>query len=316
MRTVLAAVCVLAYVACGAGPTSPTSAPSTSASPAPPPQTAGVATVQGVVFHAPVLNYNGPGPVGPLGGAIVTVTEGPSAGDTSTTDANGVYHFRLSAGTFRLQWRATSYDPLDSDAMTAVADQVLSVPTVTLRPAAIPPWTVRGTVVDDVGNPVADALLFELGTGVSARSDAAGHYVLTSTLQHSGVTLLFRKSGYESQNGSPNCTGSCTTTANFRVLRILKEYLDVPSTVSVGDVFAVDDVREYRNGVSRLSPIGLTSNNPAVLEVQTANTYRLVVKARSAGTATLTLPACGSTAECISFTARLSTVSAVVRVLP
>jgi hypothetical protein len=312
MRTVLAALCVLTCVTCGAGPTAPTSAPSTSTSP-PPPAPAGVATVQGVVYHAPVLNFNGPGPVGPLAAAIVTVTDGPNAGATSTTDAAGTYHFLLSAGTFRLRWTAASYDPLDSDAMTAAADRVLTVPTITLRPAPIPPWTVSGTVVDDFGNPVADALLFEIGTGVSVQSDPDGHYVLTSTLQHSGVTILVRRSGYLNLNTGANCTGSCTATLNIRLQRILKEYLDIPTGVNVGDVFKVIDVRETAFGISRLTPIGLTSSNPSVLEV---DPFHSAVNARSAGTATLTLPPCGSTGACILFDARLASVSAVVRVYP
>ncbi len=302
MRAVLGVAILLTSWSCGGASTSPS--PSPSPTPTPPPVgvgRGGVAIVDGIVFHEPLLANRILLPAGPLEGAVVTITEGPAAGATLTTDATGTYHFELPAGSFRLRWSANFYETRDSDPMTALAGIAMKVPTVTLRQLAnvpIPEWTISGSVVDGLGNPIAGVGLSS-GIGltiyISGQTGPDGRFLLTSTRQHPDpLSLSIGKTGYESLGKSIPCPGSCNATLNVRLRRIIQEFIDAPASIRVGDVVAVDWVRNYDDGsVDRNRAASLVSSNTSVLQVQDlVPPYQHVfVKALMPGMATLTLGA-------------------------
>jgi hypothetical protein len=295
MRIFLGAACVLACWACGSAPSAPTSP---GAPTSPPVTRTGTAIIEGIVFHEPLLANRILLPAGPLAGARVTVTEGAAAGATFTTDTNGAYHVELPAGTFRLRWTADFYETRDGDAMTALTSAATKIPTVTLRLLSnvpIPEWTVSGSVADGLGNPVAGAsLLSAAGVMIyaSGQTGADGNFLLRSTRQHpETLSFQIQKTGYETVSRSVPCVASCTATFNVRLRRLVREYLDGPSSMQVGEVAPVDYIRVYDDGsVDRWRAAALMSNNPSVLQRQelTAPYEHVFVKALAGGTATLT----------------------------
>src|SRR5206468_10480410 len=169
--------------ACGTGsdaPTGPSSAVVT-----PPAPITGI--VQGIVKHEAFVSH-GLFPEGPLSGAQVLVTEGPGAGRSVTTGADGAYRFELLSGPFRIRWSAANYDPRDSDPGEVIAGDTRTVETVVLQRGGIPEWSISGIVRDGAGNPVADALV-DAWDGVAwfvahASTDATGGFRIASTREH------------------------------------------------------------------------------------------------------------------------------------
>jgi hypothetical protein len=66
--------------------------------------------VEGIVNHESYLTNRIVNPAGPMSGARVVVTEGPGVGATVTTGADGVYHFDLPPGPFRVRWSAEFFE--------------------------------------------------------------------------------------------------------------------------------------------------------------------------------------------------------------
>jgi hypothetical protein len=288
----IAPTCALCAVmslltACGAAdtPTVPSSTVVT-----PPAPTTGI--VQGIVKRAAYFGatFN---PEAPLSGAQVLVTEGAGTGQTVTTGGDGAYRFELPAGPFRLRWAASSFfETRDSNPGVVVAGSTTTVDAVTLRFAE---WSISGIVRDGVGNPVAgvwvtaDGLLVPIA---DATTDAAGRYRIVSTSQHAD-TFPVRASipGYVSQYTTVTCGPSCSITADFRLLRRVREWLDGPSAMQVGEVAGVTTVTEFDDGSRTTAATPLESSNPAVVKVLPLQppyetTY---VKAIAPGTVTLQL---------------------------
>jgi hypothetical protein len=255
---------MLLLTACGAAdaPTVPSSTVVT-----PPTPTTGI--VQGIVKRAAYFGatFN---PEAPLSGAQVLVTEGAGTGQSVTTGGDGAYRFELPAGPFRLRWAAASpfFEPRDSNPGVVVAGSTTTVDAVVLRFAE---WSVSGIVRDGVGNPVArawvtvDGLLFPIA---DATTDAAGRYRITSTSQHA-ETIQVKADivGYISQYTIVTCGPSCAITADFRLLRRVREWLDGPSAMQVGEVAGVRTVTEFDDGSRTTAVTHLESSNPAVVKV-------------------------------------------------
>jgi hypothetical protein len=211
-----------------------------------------------------------------------------------TTGGDGAYRFELPAGPFRLRWSASSpfFEPRDSNPGMVVAGSTTTVDAVVLRFAE---WSVSGIVRDGVGNPVArawvtvDGLLFPIA---DATTDAAGRYRITSTSQHAdAIQVKAEIVGYESQYTIVTCGPSCSITADFRLLRRVRQWLDGPSAMQVGEVAGVTTVTEYDDGSRTTTATPLESSNPAVVKVLPLQppyqtTY---VKAIAPGTVTLQL---------------------------
>lgn len=259
---------------------------------APPAPTTGV--VQGIVKRAAFFGatFN---PEAPLSGAQVLVTEGPGARQSATTGNDGAYRFELPAGPFRLRWSASSpfFETRDSNPGVVVAGSTTTVDAVVLRFAE---WSVSGIVRDGVGNPVARALVTADGLlqpFAEATTDAAGRYRMVSTQQHGG-TFPVRASGggYVSQFTIVTCGPACAITADFRLPRRVREWLDGPSAMQMGDVAQVTRITEFDDG-SRETSVAppLESSNPRVVQVLPLQLpYTAVyVKAIAPGTATLQL---------------------------
>jgi hypothetical protein len=277
--------------ACGAAsdtPTTPSSAVVT-----PPAPTTGV--VQGIVRHEAYVSH-GLFPEGPLSGAQVVVTEGSAAGQSVTTGGDGAYRFELPSGPFRIRWSAANYDPRGSDPGEVTAGTTTTVEPVVLRRGGIPEWSISGIVRDGVGNPVADALV-DAWDGVAwfvahASTDATGHFQIASTRQHPDwIHVSPWKEGHVSRSVTVACGPSCAITANPRLLRVVRAWLDGPSTMQVGDVAPVSLVDDYDDGTRSVVGASVNSSNLAVLQVLPSQPPydKTFVKAIAPGTATLQL---------------------------
>ena len=289
----IAPTCALCAVmslltACGAAdaPTVPSSAVVT-----PPAPTTGI--VQGIVKRAAYFGatFN---PEAPLSGAQVLVTEGAGAGQSVTTGSDGAYRFELPAGTFRLRWSASSpfFETRDSNPGVVVAGSMTTVDAVVLRFAE---WSVSGIVQDGVGKPVAGAWVTVDGLLVpiaDATTDAAGRYRITSTTQHAdAIQVKASIPGYISQYTIVTCSPACAITADFRLLRRVREWLDGPSAMQVGEVVGVTTVTEFDDGSRTTAVTRLESSNPAVVKVLPLqppyDATSISVKAIAPGTVTL-----------------------------
>ena len=291
MVSKIAPTCALCAVislltACGAAdaPTVPSSTVVTPSAP-----TTGI--VQGIVKRAAFFGatFN---PESPLSGARVLVTEGAGTGQSVTTGGDGAYRFELPAGPFRLRWSASSpfFEPRDSNPGVVVAGGTTTVDAVVLRFAE---WSVSGIVRDGVGKPVAGAWVTVSGglliNIADATTDAAGRYRITSTSQHLDAIQVKASLGDISQYAIVTCGPACAITADFRLLRRVREWLDGPSAMQVGEVAGVTTVTEYDDGSQTRAATPLESSNPAVVQVLPSRppyeaTY---VKAIAPGTVTL-----------------------------
>jgi len=278
--------------ACGAASDTPTGPSSAVTPPAP---TTGI--VQGIVKHEGFISH-GWFPEGPLPGAQVVVTEGPGAGQSVTTGADGAYRFELPAGAFRVRWSAQGYEPRESDPGTLLAGSTTAVNAVVLQRLSnvIGDWSINGMVRDGVGNPVAGVSV-DAGDGLTwtvanTSTDAAGRFVLTPKRLHPDwLHINAWKEGYRSQSMTVPCAPSCAITVDFRLRRVVRQWLDGPSTLQVGEVAAVRAVDEYDDGSRTVYTALVNSSNPAVVRVLPLEppydpTY---VKAIAPGTATLQL---------------------------
>jgi len=278
--------------ACGESSDRPTGPSSAVTPPAP---TTGI--IQGIVKHETYISH-GVFPEGPLPGAQVFVTAGPGAGQSVTTGADGAYRFDLPAGPFRVRGSAQGFEPRESDSGTVIAGSTTTVNVVVLQLLSnvIGDWSITGIVRDGVGNPVAGASV-DSGDGVtwavgSASTDGAGRYVLTPKRLHPNTLHITAwKEGYRGQYRTVPCMPSCAMTMDFRLLRIIRQWLDGPSTLKVGEVAAVRTVDEYDDGSRTVYRATVNSSNSAVVRVLTLEppyqtTY---VKAIAPGTATLQL---------------------------
>ena len=287
----ICALCALMSLltACGASdrPTAPSSAPAA---------TTGI--VQGILRHETVYGtHGGVLPEGPLSGAQVLVTEGPGAGQSVTTGADGVYRFELPAGPFRVRWSGSGFETRDSDLGTVVAGSTTTVDAVALRSLSnlpIAQWSISGIVRDGAGNPVAGVWVYAndvLTTYADATTDAAGRYRIVSTRQHADTFYVnASRGGYVSQYTAVTCGPSCAITADFRLLRRVRQWLDGPSAMKVGDVAVITIVTEFDDG-SRQTSVAppLESSNPSVVRVLPLQLpYEAAyVKAIAPGTATV-----------------------------
>ena len=294
-RTRVALCAVMSLVsACGAASDTPTAPSSTVVTP--PAPTTGL--VQGIVKHEAYVSH-GLFPEGPLPGAQVVVTEGPGAGQSVTTGGDGAYRFELPPGPFRVRWSAQGYEPRESDPGTVIVGSTTTVNAVILQLLSnvIGDWSITGIVRDGVGNPVAGAHI-NAWDGVAwfvgdTLTDAVGRFVLTPKREHpNSLHIDAWKEGYRSQSITVPCVPSCAITAAFRLLRIVRQWLDGPSTMQVGDVAPVTGVVEYDDGTRYAGWAYIESSNRAVVQVLPSQPpyERLYVKAIAPGTATLQLP--------------------------
>ncbi len=300
----LAPTCALCAVmpllmACGAADT-PTVPSSTVVAPAPTvvtPPAPMTGIVQGIVKRAAYfgVTFN---PEAPLSGAQVLVTEGAGTGQSVTTGSDGAYRFELPAGPFRLRWSAASsfFEPRDSSSGMVVAGSTTTVDPVVLR---FSEWSVSGIVRDGVGNPVAGAWVTVNGFLIAiadATTDAAGRYRIVSTAQHYSDTIQVKAEivGYISQYTSVTCGPACAITADFRLLRRVREWLDGPSAMQVGEVAGVNTVTEFDDGSRTTAVTWLESSNPAVVKVLPLQppyqATTISVKALAPGSVTLQTP--------------------------
>ncbi len=279
----------LLCAACGSSPAAPSPGP-----------TARIASIEGIINHEQfVQGLRLVVPAGPLAGAEVVVTEGPGAGKTFTTGTDGTYHLDLPPGPFRLRWSAEFWEPRDSDAGTLDAGETRKLATVTLRLLANVPvaeWVISGRVFDGLGNPVPGAGVAVFRDGLTllagAGTDATGRFRTSSTRQHPDqIGVLVDKPGYVSMSLPVTCPAACAVDLSVRLLRIVREYLDGPTTMQVGDVIAPSWVRELDDRSREVfgRPF-VESSNPSVLQVQpvVAPFEHVYVKALAPGAATLT----------------------------
>jgi hypothetical protein len=243
-------------------------------------------------------------PEGPLSGAQVLVTEGAGAGQSVTTGANGAYRLELPPGPFRLRWSAQGVESRDSDPGAVIAGGTTTVDTVILRRSfeSNPEWSISGIVRDGLGNPVAGAQV-DAGDGLSwtvavVSTDAAGRFQIVSKRPHPDwLHITTYKEGYRSEYVTVLCGPSCALTVDLRTRRRVREWLDGPSTMQVGDVATVSLVDDYDDGTRSVVRATVNSLNLAVLQVVPSpppydKTY---VKAIAPGTATLQQPLASQT---------------------
>jgi carboxypeptidase family protein len=280
--------------ACGSASDSPT-APSSTVVTQPPPTTG---IVQGFVrleaYFGLVFS-----PEAPLSGAQVLVTEGAGAGQSVTTASNGMYRLELPPGPFRLRWSAQGVESRDSDPGAVTAGATTTVNTVVLPRSfeGNPEWSVSGIVRDNRGNPVADAEV-DAWDGVSwyagsAKTDSTGHYRIDSKRPHPAwLHLTAYKAPYPEQYITLFCGASCALMVDFRLEGHVREWLDGPSAMRVGDVATVFLVGEYADGTRSVERAEIITTNPGVLDVipwpASPPPYdKTYVKAIAPGTATL-----------------------------
>ena len=157
-----------------------------------------------------------------------------------------------------------------------------------------PQWSVSGIVRDNLGNPVADADV-EAGDGVAwypgfTKTGATGRYQIDSKRPHPDwLHISAYKEGYPEQYITLFCGPSCALTVDFRLERYLREWLDGPSTMQVGDVAIVSLVGQYVDGTRTVTRASIFSSNLGVLQVvPSPPPYdTMYVKAIAPGTATL-----------------------------
>ena len=293
---------MLLLTACGAAdaPTVPSSTVVT-----PPAPTTGI--VQGIVKRAAYfgVTFN---PEAPLSGAQVLVTEGAGTGQSVTTGSDGAYRFELPAGPFRLRWSASSpfFEPRDSNPGVVVAGSTTTVDAAVLRFAE---WSVSGIVRDGVGNPVAGAWITINGSFIAiadATTDAAGRYRIVSTAQHYSDTIQVKASlGDISQYTNVTCGPSCSITADFRLLRRVREWLDGPSAMQVGEVAGVTTVTEFDDGSRTTTVTRLESSNPAVVKVLPSQPPYETTSVKAIAPGTVTLQTSGYTKPLILLNVRV-----------
>jgi hypothetical protein len=295
-RQLTLALCLVACLAaCGGGPP-------VDPSPATAPRRTG--SLEGMVNHESYVQGRLPIPAGPLAGAQVTVTEGPGAGTTLTTGNDGAYHFDLPEGPFRLRLSGGSvWESRDSEPGNVQAGMTTRVATVTLRlqtNVPVAPWTITGRVLDGTGNGVPDVSVSANGaflvTGPTvlgfAMTDLSGRFVITSTRAHDDpISVSAVKIGYWRESGSTvviPCS-ACSPDVTLRLFRILREWLDAPSSMQVGSVAPVTGVTELDDGRTVRGRIFVQTSDPGIVQVLdlVAPYERVYVKAVGAGTATL-----------------------------
>ena len=278
--------------ACGGAPDTPTGPSSTVATP-PAPMTG---IVQGIVRSGAYFTVRFVREA-PISGAQVLVTEGPGAGQSVTTSADGAYRLELPAGPFRLRWSAQRFEPRDSSPGVVTAGGTTSVSAAILPQTweELPEWSVSGTVRDGRGNPVADAYI-DIWDGVAwfagrAWTDATGHFGIASRRPHPvWLHLSPVKEGYWPQHITVFCGPSCAITTDLRVLRTIRERLEGPSTMKVGEISPVTGVLEFDDGSRNAgNRVRVESSNPSVVMVlPLQSSYETSsVKAVAPGTATL-----------------------------
>jgi hypothetical protein len=208
-----------------------------------------------------------------------------------------VYRFELPAGPFRVRWSAPNWETRDSDQGTVVAGSTTTVDTVTLRTLANVPiaeWTITGTIRDGIGNPVAAASLlvgdvFNVQVAIGS-TGAAGEFRIASTKAHADLLhVTASKTGHRTQETLVTCGPSCALTANFRLLRIVREWIDAPSTMQVGNVALLSLVDDYDDGSRGLFAPTTLSGDCAVVQVLPLkpDDNRTYVKAIAPGTTVL-----------------------------
>ena len=275
--------------ACAGAPDTPTG-PSSAVQTPPAPMTG---IVQGLVRSEGYFRVR----EAPISGAQVLVTEGPGAGQSVTTSADGAYRLELPPGPFRLRWSAQGFEPRESGPGAVTAGGTTTVSTAILRQTfeGNPEWSVSGTVRDGLGNPVADAYI-DIWDGVAwfagrAWTDATGRFGITSRRPHPvWLHLSPVKEGYRTQHITVFCGPSCAITTDLRVLRPIREWLEAPSTMKVGDTAPVTRVVEYDDGTrNAFGSVRVESSNLGVIKVlpPLQPPYQTYVNAIAPGTATL-----------------------------
>lgn len=194
----------LSMAACGGSGSS-----ATSPSPTPSPTTA---TLSGTVVDALTS--------GVLAGAAISIFDGPNAGRSTTSDANGAFQLTgLAVGGFTINVRRDGYDNL-SQGVTLTADQTLSVRLAKTRLALSGAWT--GTYTQTLyGNQttasVPTATLSQTGTAVTGTFRTSGTYqgtfdgTLTSEFTDAGISGTLRLA-VPSSTGAVLCQSSGTFT--------------------------------------------------------------------------------------------------------
>src|SRR5215475_14216413 len=89
----------------------------------------------------------------------------------------------------------------------------------------------------------------------------------SSTAQHGDAIQVKASLGDISQYTIVTCGPSCAIRADFRLLRRVREWLDGPSAMQVGEVARVTTVTEFDDGSRTTAATPLESSNPAVVKV-------------------------------------------------
>ena len=224
-----------------------------------------------------------------LPNATVTVVGGPASGTKTVTREDGTYEL-IAAGTFKLRFEHPLFVTSESGETIMTASGV-TIPEVTLLTA---PWSISGRLTDSLGNPVADAEVsvyvaeFQPSPSGTTRSDAQGHYTVTTTRAHfASVFVVARKPGFErpSELLRVQCCGAAP---DIRMVRIVSITPTAPTSLRVGESIEMPaSVVVFDNGVTRnifLLPI---SNAPSVVAVQRSNIW-YAMRGVNPGVATLT----------------------------
>jgi hypothetical protein len=180
-----------------------------------------------------------------------------------------------------------------------IAGSTTTVDTAILRLSfeGNPEWSISGIVRDGLGNPVANAYV-DAWDGVAwfvghTSTDATGRFGIASRRPHPDwLHISAGKEGYRELNITVFCGPSCAITSDLRVLRRVRQWLDGPSTMQVGDVAPVTGVVEYDDGTRYAGWAYVESSNLGVVKVLPSQPpyERLYVKAIAPGTATLQTP--------------------------
>ncbi|NJM41957.1 MAG: carboxypeptidase regulatory-like domain-containing protein [Anaerolineae bacterium] len=129
---------------------------------------------------------------------------------STSTDANGLFTFTLSADTYELSTSKSGYPAPVRQTITLPPDRINVVFTYPQR------YTITGFVRDALGAPIADALVAGFGTDLfstSERTDVIGAYTLTVKADTYSVTAS--KSGFPSPQGQSVSVPPSRSEVNF-----------------------------------------------------------------------------------------------------
>jgi hypothetical protein len=241
---------------------------------------------------------------GPVAGALIEITGSP--GGSATTNAHGVFSFKLPVGLIRLRSSKSGYYTQESDVIvpagTRSSVNIVLEKFAVSAPVPQPPYSVRGVVRNGRGAvvPGAEVWIYGNSSPIDNRygttwADDSGVYSVTSQ-QRVPQSVRALKDGHiprdVSIQGFPDATSTWTVDV---VLVHIDRYAFLPPPVLIaGQSRRLETQLDLDDGSSQRGSLFMTftSSDPSVVQVEPGGWVQGV----AAGTATLTASYYGATA--------------------